>query len=235
MGPMTRLTNLREAVFDVIAPYDCLMCSAEATLVCSWCWPELFELTPPRCFSCLLDSPNAAVCSKCRTNTSLQHVWVVTPYRGGAKALVRCMKIEAQRQGCVLIARAMHESAPQFIDVWVVPVPTSTARIRERGFDHSALIAQEFARLRGLPYRQMLGRLGRTKQAGASKTERAKQIMGVYQVRSPAHVKQQKILLIDDVITTGATLKEVARVLRKAGVAQVDALVFAQTTQKELF
>lgn len=224
--------NLREAIFDIIAPYDCLLCSTEGTLVCSWCWPELFELAPPRCFACQADSPRSAVCSKCSASVRLEHVWVVTPYRGGARALVRRMKIDAQRQACLLIARAMHESAPQLpLAVCITSVPTAMARIRERGFDHSALIAKEFARLRGLSYRPLLNRHGRTKQAGATKAQRAQQIQGVYLPRPRASIKDRHILVIDDVTTTGATLIEVANVLRAAGAKNVDALVFAQTIQ----
>jgi predicted amidophosphoribosyltransferase len=105
------------------------------------------------------------------------------------------------------------------------------ARIRERGFDHSALIAKEFARLRGLPYQPLLTRNGRTKQAGATKIQRVQQIQGVYLPRPRASIKDRHILVIDDVTTTGATLIEVANVLRAAGAKNLDALVFAQTIQ----
>jgi len=205
------------------------MCSTEGTLVCAWCWPELFELAPPRCFACHVHSPEAAVCAKCQASIPLQHVWVVTPYRGGARALVRCMKIDAQRQACRLIARAMHESAPRLSDILVTSVPTAMARVRERGFDHSGLIAREFAQLRGLPYQPLLTRHGRAKQAGASKSQRAEQIKGAYQLKPRASIENSHVLVIDDVTTTGATLAEVATVLQVAGAGQVDALVFAQT------
>lgn len=204
--------NLREAIFDIIAPYDCLLCSAEGTLVCSWCWPEL-----------LAESVQKIEVS------GLSSCIVVTPYQGGARALVRRMKIDAQRQACLLIARAMHESAPQLpLAVCITSVPTAMARIRERGFDHSALIAKEFSRLRGLAYRPLLTRHGRTKQAGATKAQRVMQIKGVYQAKG---VIKGHILLLDDVTTTGATLIEVASVLKTAGAQKVDALVFARTIQ----
>lgn len=221
--------RLREAIFNVIAPYDCLMCSAEGTLVCAWCWPEIFEVAAEECFSCHKASPGAAVCNHCRVGAPLQHVWVVTPYRGGARALVRRMKIDCYRQACTIIARAMHESVPTLSPGMVVTsVPTAGARIRERGFDHSRLIAEEFARARSLPYRPLLVRYGRTKQAGASKSERLRQIIGNYQAYG-IMPRDLPVLVIDDVTTTGATLSEVAKVLRQAGVRSVDALVFAQT------
>jgi len=224
--------RLREAVFDLIAPYDCLMCSTEGTLVCAWCWPELFDLAVEQCFSCHDDSPRAAVCPRCRPLVPLDHVWVVSPYRGGARELVRRMKIDAQRQACQLIARAMHESAPVMPrNTVITSVPTAATRIRERGFDHGRLIAEEFARLCSLPYRQFLIRHGRTKQAGASRVVRAEQIEGVYRPKSIISFSDSQLLVIDDVTTTGATLIEVARTLRKAGANRVDALIFAQTVK----
>ena len=206
--------NLREAIFDVIAPYDCLRCGIEGSLVCEHCWAYLFG-----------DPPGSA------PFPGLERCIVVTPYQGLAKALVHSMKVDAQRQACGLIARAMHESATPFSAVWVTSVPTAAARIRERGFDHGVLIAREFARLRDLPYRPLLIRRGRTKQAGASRAVRTQQIKGVYQPKSKNAIKGQYILVIDDVTTTGAALVEVASVLKSAGAGQVDALVFAQTIQ----
>lgn len=222
--------RLREAIFDLIAPYDCLMCSAEGTLVCAWCWPEMFEIAPEECFVCHKSSIDAAVCPQCRITTPLGHVWVVSPYRGGARALVRRMKIDAYRQACTIMARAMHESAPPLRNVVVTSVPTAASRIRERGFDHSRLIAEEFARMRQLPYRQLLMRHGNAKQAGASKTKRLQQISGSYQVYGAVPTDQQ-ILIIDDVTTTGATLTEVAKVLRQAEAKDINGLVFAQTVR----
>lgn len=218
-----------EKVFNALAPYDCLLCTTEGQLVCDWCWPEAFEVIPRRCFICRSSTPHGEVCSSCRPGVFLDHVWVITPYRRAAKVLVRRMKIHAQRQACQLIARAMHESAPHISGVVVTSVPTAAARIRERGFDHGRLIAEEFAHLRQLPYRQLLVRLGRAKQAGASRAERQTQIKGVYQPRGSTDIKGLSVLLIDDVTTTGATMIEVAKVLRRAGAVMVNGLVFAQT------
>ena len=207
--------NLREAIFDVIAPYDCLECGTEGLLVCEHCWAHLFSEPP-------ISAPSPGL-GRCVVTTS---------YHGLAKALVHCMKVDAQRQACRLIARAMHQSAPRLsLAVCITSVPTAPARIRERGFDHGALIAREFARLRGLPYRPLLIRRGRAKQAGASRAQRAVQLKGAYQSNTKTAIKGQHILVIDDVTTTGATLVEVASVLKSAGAGQVDALVFAQTIQ----
>jgi predicted amidophosphoribosyltransferase len=145
------------------------------------------------------------------------------------------MKIDCKRQACYLIARAMHEEAPILpADTLITSVPTATARIRERGFDHGRLIAQEFARLRGLSYKQLLIRHGRAKQAGASRAQRTAQIKDKYQVRHEAAVRDRLVLVIDDVITTGTTIAEVAHVLKPAGARRVDGLVFGQTPKSQV-
>lgn len=201
---------MRETLLDLMAPYDCICCGREEALICAWCWPDIFEPA---------SDPQAVV-------PHLTSVWVGTTYSGRAKELVRCMKIDARRQACTLIAKAMSEAAPHYNNMCVTSVPTAVNRIRERGFDHGRLIAQKFAVLRSLSYQQLLVRHGNTKQAGSSKVIRAQQAKNIYQVKSVKLPK--KVLIIDDVKTTGATLSEVATVLHKAGVSQVHALVFAQ-------
>jgi ComF family protein len=110
----------------------------------------------------------------------------------------------------------------------VVPVPTATSRVRQRSFDHSAHLAQLAARKLGWRYLNALTRIGQTRQVGAERSIRLKQPADNYLVRYPNLVSGQKILLIDDVVTTGATLRAVTKALRAAGAARVDALVFAK-------
>jgi ComF family protein len=110
----------------------------------------------------------------------------------------------------------------------VVPVPTATKRIRERGFGHSELLAKLIAQKLALSSCKALGRLGQKHQIGASRSTRLAQPEGNYYVRWPEQVKGQNILLTDDVLTTGATLRAATKALRVAGAKHIDALVFAK-------
>jgi len=108
-----------------------------------------------------------------------------------------------------------------------MPIPTaSSRRIRQRGFDHTKLLAQQLGQILKLDVRTSLRRIGQSQQVGTKSAQRIKQAEGMFQVAGS--VTDQKIILVDDVTTTGATLEEAARVLKRAGAKQVGAVVFAQ-------
>lgn len=117
---------------------------------------------------------------------------------------------------------------PAAMDYLVVPVPTATARIRERGFDHTDLLAKRVAMISGLREIKALRRLDQTRQLGSKREDRLTQLTGSFAVKNPLGIHGRKILLIDDVITTGGTLIAAAKALRAAGAKSVDALVFAK-------
>ncbi len=133
----------------------------------------------------------------------------------------------AKMMGDVLLDnyRSIGVKYPNYL---VVPVPTATSRVRQRGFDHSILLAKHLARQLNLNYSQTLGRLGQASQVGTGRADRLKQPAGQYFVRTPWQVRGQSILLIDDVITTGGTLLSATQELRRAGAIHVDALIFAK-------
>lgn len=110
-------------------------------------------------------------------------------------------------------------------NVVLVPVPTATGRVRQRGYDQALLLTKELSRHTGLPYRKLLTRRGQAHQVGADRTTRKQQLAGAYAAKS---AKGLRVVLIDDVMTTGATLEAAASVLQKAGASQIDALTFAQ-------
>lgn len=107
-------------------------------------------------------------------------------------------------------------------------VPATAAAYRRRGFDHMELIARAFAERAGIPCRDVLAKRGRIDQRDLAREERLAQSHGVYTVVAPEQVKGARLLLIDDVITTGATMRAAASALVKAGAAHVDALALAR-------
>ncbi|MBI4842921.1 MAG: ComF family protein [Nitrospirae bacterium] len=104
-----------------------------------------------------------------------------------------------------------------------VPVPLYTKRLKERGFNQSALLGKHIANRAGVPL--MLNVLVRSRntlpQVGLSAKERRKNIMNAFDVVSHESVKGKKVMLIDDVFTTGATVNECSKVLKKAGAEEV--------------
>jgi ComF family protein len=110
----------------------------------------------------------------------------------------------------------------------IVPAPISSKHRRKRGYNQAWLIAKELSGLCGVPCSDVLIRHGQTRQVGADRQTRLKQLKGEIAARKPSAVKGRKVLIVDDVITTGATVSECARALRKAGVKSVNATVVAK-------
>lgn len=114
----------------------------------------------------------------------------------------------------------------------VIPVPLHSKKLRQRGYNQSALLAKEISRLTG--FKTCLKSLKRIKdtadQVGLSKTERLKNIQGAFNCSGRVYsAKSANILLIDDVMTTGATVNECAKALKKCGAGRVDVLTLART------
>ncbi|MBC7707774.1 hypothetical protein H7Y63_00950 [Polaromonas sp.] len=120
--------------------------------------------------------------------------------------------------------------APHQIDLngaLIVPIPTATQRVRQRGYDQSYLIARAFSRKTTAQFTPVLRRLGQQRQRGASKSTRAIQLSDAYWLRH-YNFKNRHVVLVDDVVTTGATLESAARLLRAAGATRVEAIIFAK-------
>jgi len=110
----------------------------------------------------------------------------------------------------------------------VVPIPTATSRVRERGYDHARLMGRDIANSNNLRLVTGLSRLDQARQVGAKRDVRLSQLKGAFRVSQRRLIVGAHILLVDDVLTTGATLEEAALTLKMAGAKKVDAIVFAQ-------
>lgn len=215
-----------EKLLNTFVPVDCLCCGVEGSSLCDACLPAAFDIIPSRCFLCKQVTDNYQVCKKCRKTTPLAHVYVGTAYSGLAKQLVYELKFRPDRTSGYAIAVWLNEVMSHINADVVTYVPTAQTRVRQRGFDHAKIIAEQFTRLREIPFQQLLVRHGNTRQVGAEKKARVEQIAGAYTTKKKLH--GERVLLVDDITTTGATLSEAARTLKKNGALSVSAVVFAQ-------
>ena len=227
--------SVLDSVIGWLAPPQCVVCQAEGTALCATCADAEIVAYGERCFDCGAVSPSARTCERCR-QSSPRHVWITTNYEDAARELVKIYKFGHQRATGESLASLMIATLLAFNDVQslrrlnclIVPVPTATSRIRQRSFDHSAYLARQISRKLNLKYLNGLVRIGQSRQVGAERSVRLTQPAGNYLERYSNLINGQNILLIDDVVTTGATLRSVTKVLRAAGAARVDALVFAK-------
>ena len=221
--------SITEQLFRFLAPYDCINCGQEGRLLCRWCANDKLLPTTESCYRCNRLSPGFKTCSTCRHHSVLKHVWVRTDYNETAKELVHQLKFAYAKDAAKLIAEELTTTLPYINpDTLIAYVPAATAHMRQRGFDQSALIARELAKRLKLRHLPTLARLGQQHQVGSGRQTRQEQMKNVFRPISLPVVKDAHLLLVDDVLTTGATMEAAARTLREAGAKTVNGVVFAQ-------
>lgn len=219
--------RLIDRIFNIFAPYECVNCGQEGSVLCDVCILDACPVVPSRCYRCKKLTKDFAICETCRRASLLKHVWVRTEYQGLAKKLIYLLKFRSTRAAAVTIATLMAECLPVLpTETVVVHVPTATSRRRQRGFDHAKSIASHLSKELNLQHEVLIGRKGQTRQVGAKREVRLRQLEDAYFVKKPLDGKS--ILLVDDIVTTGATLESAAKVLKAAGAKQINAVVFAQ-------
>jgi ComF family protein len=143
-------------------------------------------------------------------------------HEGTLKAAVNLFKFRRIRRLCEPLSEKIMEIILPPVDL-VLPVPLHQKRLREREFNQSALIGKHIARRLGAPLsvRSLVRNRHTIPQVGLSAQERRKNIRNAFTVSDMNHVRGKRIMLVDDVFTTGATVRECSRVLRKAGAKEV--------------
>lgn len=145
-------------------------------------------------------------------------IWLIK-YRGD--------KETAEKAGLLLSDHLQEELAEKrafqtFLDPLIIPIPLSRARFRERGYNQSLRIAKVLSRELNIPISETLIKVKNTKsQTELTHQERRKNILGVFEVRNRKEIEGKDIILVDDVITTGSTLKEASTTLKKCGVRNI--------------
>jgi ComF family protein len=157
-------------------------------------------------------------------------VWVVGERAGTLQRLIGLYKFERARSAYKTLSDLLLETLPELPNnVVVVPVPTTPGRIRERGYDHMLLIANYIAKIRGLRCSQLLTRATNTKQRQANINQRMMQAKSAFRINGEIDA-ESIYLLVDDVVTTGATIKYAAKALRDAGAKHIWVALIARQT-----
>lgn len=217
-----------DTVLSLIAPHYCCGCDRVGSLLCDNCKYNITSEIKTVCLVCKRQTSDNGVCSTCRTN--YDRAWSVGERTGALQRVIDLYKFERARAAHKTLGDLLLEVLPILPDnTVIVPIPTVTSHTRQRGYNHSLLIARYVARTRGHVLDRALLRKSDFKQRGASATARrrqAKEAFKVKQIIDPGAV----YLLVDDIVTTGATLDYAAKALKEAGAHVVWVAVVAYQT-----
>ena len=219
-------------------PSQCEVCRQwGASALCQDCI-SAFACTVPRCARCGLRTGAAiAACGEClRQPPPFAQTVCVADYGFPWDRLIGAFKFEARPELAAVLAECLLEAvtdAPQAAPDWVMPVPLSPARLAERGYNQAWELTRRVARRAALPARAdvLLRPLETAHQAALDRTERQRNLRHAFMVepRRRALVQGRRIALVDDVMTTGTTVREAAAALVRAGAASVQVWVLART------
>lgn len=244
-----RLSGVRRAArlaLDLVLPPLCLSCRkpvGEPGALCPECWGAIRFIGPPLCDRCGLPFDHAqatAVCGECLAHPpSFGRARAVMRYDEASKPLILRFKNADRVHAAPALARWIGRSGGDVLAAaeLIVPVPLHWRRLFRRRYNQSALLARALSRQTGIACApDALARIKPTpSQGGLGARERRLNVRGAFKVppRRRPLVWGKRIVLIDDVLTTGATLDSAARALLRAGAAAVDALAIARVLKAD--
>lgn len=212
-----------------LSPHICKGCKAVGIALCDSCKKYILDQPWRKCIDCNgeVDWTNFAwhgnLCGKCSGKSPFTRVFVVGERTGALKKLVGDYKFASERDNARPIAELISSTLPEELppELIIIPLPTIAKHIRERGLDHTKLVVRELARIRKMPANyHLLRRTDNTSQHLADSKARAKQAAKTFSINPRADIPK-KILLVDDIYTTGATTKAAAELLKKRGVKEI--------------
>ncbi|MFO1518055.1 MAG: ComF family protein [bacterium] len=236
--------NLTQSILSFFLPQVCFSCRAvqfygDENPLCPLCTTGLKRLSDSLCEVCgdpfVHEEIASHVCGECLKNpppfewARSVFVWgpILSPvihafkYGGNSASLAW---FQQEMAGC------LKKNCPDFSFDFLIPLPLHLFRLWRRGYNQSVLLGRGIGKRLGIPLelKSMVRTRSETAQALKNREERIRKIIGAFRLKNPERFKGKRVLLIDDVYTTGATLREAAKVLKKAG-ASVCALTLART------
>jgi ComF family protein len=241
------------SLFSILFPSDCRICCAPLTNiaslpVCEPCLAKLIPLEGPLCHICgeKLFHPNAEaedvpLCPICkRVGAHFRRAAAYGAYEGALRDLIHLFKYKGIRPAGKILGGLLNQTVAAMAlpdSVIVIPVPLWSGKRTARGFNQAEVIVRSFIDLQSSGSIQLdTSILIRTRetasQTGLTRHQRRANVRGAFAVVKPAKVKGRSILIVDDVMTTGTTAGECARVLRRAGAKEVFVATVARATKE---
>jgi competence protein ComFC len=234
-----KLHQIKEFILDLIFPRECVGCSSEGGYLCKSCLEKIELNSDFYCALCKRPSEMGKICLNCQAQTPLKAIWVGANYNNKIfQDLIHNFKynyLESISADLALLLSKYLRQKKIFesFDITpenaiLAPVPLHRKRFLGRGFNQSELLAKELGKLLSLESYNLLKRVKNTEtQINLNRSQRQSNVKDAF-VMNGNFVNNKKIILIDDVVTTGSTLKECAKALAEAGYQEIYGLVIAQ-------
>jgi len=223
MAIIKRVRSILIWLLDLLYPRHCLGCEQEGSLLCQACWDKIEIVWPEERH---IEGIGKIISMGLYRDKILQGLIQELKYNY-AEELIWVLDAMTRR-----FIKKYPESVAESYDM-IVPVPLHRRRYLERSFNQAASIARIIERATGWPVDEtsLEREINNQPQAQLNDEERITNAKGIFRVKNPENFKNKNILLVDDVLTTGSTLREAAQVLQDAGAAKISAWVLARRAQ----
>lgn len=234
------LGRIGTLALDALLPGRCLRCGgivADAGALCPQCWDAMSFIAPPLCRQCgqpfEIDLTADALCTACASDPpAYDRARAVFRYDDASRPLVLRFKHGDRTAAAPSFGRWMARAGGELLaDAEViVPVPLHRWRLWRRRYNQAALLSQALSKMAGRPCApDALVRVRATPSQGLlGRNQRRRNVQGAFRLRRPDAVEGRRVLLVDDVLTSGATVNECVRALVRGGAGAVDVLTLAR-------
>lgn len=230
---LPRLFSLTGKAYDFLFPRRCVGCGREGGFICPACRAHFLPIAPPLCSFCGIPLSSGSLCSSCAGwEAAIDGIRSAFRFEGPAREAVHQLKYQNLRaiapdMAALMVPVINLDAAPGDV---LVPVPLHPKRLKERGYNQSALLARELGRLTGLPVDEScLVRQRNTRSQARTRNvlERRENVSGAFFCPNN-NLQGRRVILLDDVATSGATLNAGAAALKEAGALSVRGITFAR-------
>lgn len=230
---LSHVSEIIEKAYDFLYPKRCVGCGREGEFICSSCQKQLSPVGQSVCYRCGTSLSSGSVCSGCADwEAKIDGIRSAFRFDGVAREAVHQLKYRNLRAIAPIMARIM---LPCFLEYHIpgeviIPIPLHSKRLKERGYNQGLLLAKELGKIIGLQVDEnSLKKLRHTSPQArtASLEERRSNINDAFSCGT-GNLRGIRVILIDDVTTSGATMDACAAALKKAGAASVWGFTFAR-------
>jgi len=216
MGGVNVKNTMIEALMQKVAPHPCFGCGKIGTPLCHNCKNNITTEPFVGCILCGKVSPEG-LCAQ--HDAPICKAWVVGERRTVLRRVIDAYKFENVKAASRSLINLLDDTLPVLaVDTVIVPIPTASSHVRQRGYDHLEILARLLSQTRELPTVHLLQRLSTKTQHQLNKRERQQEAVSAFGINKALALDfNTPLLLLDDIITTGSTVASAAQVLSSAG------------------